>query len=792
MNSSAGHDGEESTSQWAARLVRPDDRELENLAFTTFKDAGHRFQLGAGDQAVVSSAFSYLHRGRPGSEVLVLALPRGRHDVALGVALAVQCTQLDRLATPLAALLCPWKGSIVVVGQNTAVQSRLGELQIDGVYMRGGVANALRTYRVRNDGMLAGPDGSVSEHGGGSGRLLYLNTRTQWPQLPAEKDPLVIIDATKIGRSSNVGRALEWADAHGARHVIVVSHLGDRSSFLELERAGRTPLAFDLAREMREPLVHELGHAAGDAALSSNELLHLPEPTVRVRPVGADELAHHLFVGLTALRNAPGSQETWPYAVVRAHRLLTGLRRLVDDMDAYNRAAAVDPWLTSFGSALRAVERAAELPRVRSRWRTFSVAQWGTVRHSAIEACQALEMTNPKLEALVDEIDRALRDPDRTVLVRTADGVGATSLPNTLAERLGADALGRVHVMRCGEVRPWLEATSGPVTEIFPGAPAAWDGSWLFTGESTDRVVLAYPFEVRWVARSGERHLRDLQTDRQAFFDRFGFGASPTSSLTIGIPPVSPPPRNELATLQVQDLWERILELDEPPPAEYDAADRVVRHGARSSAATLQVKTDDGRTHLVPCDHEVEVFVGGRYRIRLADELRIGDVMLYTTGTGRESLFTRLVAASHRALGVDDLDLVMRRFRDACRRIHTNEGSWAAGNRALEAAGASAGTQLQAWATGDTIAPADPEDVRIVAAIANDQQLSDNWFRIQALATELRSLHQRLGRVLSAAIAEALDGGGPHVRRVSQLVGADAAEIFDEFTSATITDIEKP
>src|SRR5690606_10283739 len=150
-------------------------------------------------QALVAVAFWYLHRARPGPEVMVLQVPRGEHDVALCVALAAQVSQLNRLSSVATALLCPWKGSIVVVGHNTAVQSRLGDVQVRGARLQGGVANALRVYRLRRDGDLAAPDGSVCRHTGGWGRLLYLNTRIGWPAVSSEKDPLVIVDATRIG-----------------------------------------------------------------------------------------------------------------------------------------------------------------------------------------------------------------------------------------------------------------------------------------------------------------------------------------------------------------------------------------------------------------------------------------------------------------------------------------------------------------------------------------------------------------------------------------------------------------
>src|SRR5690606_9560265 len=102
------------------------------------------------------------------------------------------------------------------------------------------------------------------------------------------------------------------------------------------------------------------------------------------------------------------------------------------------------------GSAARVVEGASELPRPKSRWKTFARTRWGTARFATLEAYRAAEARNPKLDALIDEIDRALRDEDRTVLVRTADRVGASALRETIAHLLGKEALDRVEIARVG------------------------------------------------------------------------------------------------------------------------------------------------------------------------------------------------------------------------------------------------------------------------------------------------------------------------------------------------------
>ena len=52
---------------------------------------------------------------------------------------------------------------------------------------------------------------------------------------------------------------------------------------------------------------------------------------------------------------------------------------------------------------------------------------------------------------------------------------------------------------------------------------------------------------------------------------------------------------------------------------------------------------------------------------------------------------------------------------------------------------------------------------------------------MEAVARELRGLHIKLGRVVSGALREALEGEGPSLEKVRSVLDSEGLEILDEF-----------
>jgi len=238
--------------------------------------------------------------------------------------------------------------------------------------------------------------------------------------------------------------------------------------------------------------------------------------------------------------------------------------------------------------------------------------------------------------------------------------------------------------------------------------------------------------------------------------------------------------------------------------------DRIVTN-ATEAADAIATDTTAGRNHIIPAGESIDLcslvlddqtiwwlseddaigtLIQERYRHRLVSDLRPGDLIVVPRGEGREELFSRLVEAMHTSGDVKDLDFMLARFRKACATLYRSSGNnWAAVGRQMKAAKASAWFQTQAWAEGETIAPDDPSDVKVVAKLAGDDQLLLGWRGVSAVAKEVRGLHVRLGRIVSKALSEAVEGEGPNLAKVRSALSDDVVEILDEFVIRRIVHI---
>jgi hypothetical protein len=90
-----------------------------------------------------------------------------------------------------------------------------------------------------------------------------------------------------------------------------------------------------------------------------------------------------------------------------------------------------------------------------------------------------------------------------------------------------------------------------------------------------------------------------------------------------------------------------------------------------------------------------------------------------------------------------------------------------------------------------TIAPDDHNDIARIGRIAGDRLIEEQARRIDAMATEVRGLHIRLGHLLSAAMADAATGGGSNLEALTAIVGdVDVSELLEEFELRTVQRIE--
>jgi hypothetical protein len=213
----------------------------------------------------------------------------------------------------------------------------------------------------------------------------------------------------------------------------------------------------------------------------------------------------------------------------------------------------------------------------------------------------------------------------------------------------------------------------------------------------------------------------------------------------------------------------------------------MVPTGPRTVLARPVTLEPGDTVYWLPANARVEVFVGNRYTTVEATNLTSGMKLLIPRGETRDELYQRLQQAASRDTDVMTVGILLARFRKAVWSLYDQAGSWDEVARGLRTRGSSVtnGQTCRLWATGDAIAPDDVEDIRRVGWLTRNQALTAEraWEHLGTLADELRRLHRELGRLLSAAIAEAASGDhGSAIGKLSELcAGIDPAEILEEF-----------
>lgn len=487
-----------------------------------------------------------------------------------------------------------------------------------------------------------------------------------------------------------------------------------------------------------------------------------------------------------------------PFGVARATRLITTMTRCVSDVSTYNQLAVDDPRSSNMFSLDRQLQR--DGGRFGGAWHGFEQGRWAGLRGGALEAYKTISISNPKAHALVDLLDQISRRPHvPQVVVRTSNRTAAMATIDTLSREAG-DILNRMNVavLSWSERLPWNDEDS---IEILPAAPPVVLHPILWSAEASEHIILAYKHELPLINSQWRTGVRDVNASLSAAFGVLGLGVAPHWDPKITLPsehidtgqsPV------QIAGADLEQMLERMRALEEVEQGADDLAtsrpSSTAMDSVHATKLLVPIKLEDGRVWWVDPERSVDVLIANRYCQRLVEALIPGDRVVIPRGDGRESVFARLVAAHHRDADVVDLDFLLLRFRKACLRLYRDAGdNWAEVARQLESNGASAVHQAKAWAEGSTLAPAEPSDVRLVAELAGDTNLSEGWSRIAATAELLRTDHQQLGRLVSGALGELASGTeGQNIRNLTARLGQGAAEILDEFLVATVRTIGAP
>lgn len=777
---------------------------LERLRRLRFTDSSVRVDHGPLDEATLNLIRYVLAETR---QNLVLALPQGRHDIAVALGILLQ---LNRLGARFRRRFdgAGFDGPLVVVGLNVNLTDRLRRLKIGAENL----SDALRAQRVRADGTVTDLRGTISPARAWGDGLLYLNTSLGWPPLPQVRPGLVIIDRTSFRNPDTLDAALCWAAQHQAGRVVVLSTIGEPHP-PDLKDANRW-LRWGWTPGLRRDVGQELGRPRARGPLSTNALLCVPRCPIQLVEFQAPALTRLRRRCLSSIAAARGTNLPFPPRVAEAVQLVNLLAGTWGKLATADRYAAQEPRGVSTTTLRRTLRerRDGDLPK---DWGGFRETLWPDLRRDVLELADLIEEYNPRLEVLRATLDWALvHRKDFLILVRAQTRAAALALTQDLLEAdpaleqlmSGDSGTPRLRVVSYGERLPWALR---PTVEVHVGVPPPWRRACLLGGEGTEHVLVVDPDEAHWA----KRVLLGLDKEWETTLEETA------AELNLDYPPTPhvPEPRTVYGPVAVDDRGNEdvvtpmpAFDLDRMFAAFTSALGKVDRgeddpsSDARTPAGTRsvlarQVTLEPGNTqYWLPVDATAEVLVGSRYSSIPVSALTAGTTLLIPRGETRQELYERLLEAAHRDADVAAVTMVLDRFRKATWALHDLYGSWDAAARALRIRGSSVlgGQTCRNWAEGRVIAPDDVYDIRRVAWLTkrDDLTMDRTWERIGIIATELRRLHRELGRVLSGAIGEAASGrSGENLRKISELCGGiDPGEVLEEFELRQIRSVSGP
>lgn len=764
---------------------------LNRLHAVELRDYGQRIMPGPVDTASMTLVRRTLATE---GENLLLALPRGVHDFAIFCGLVIQLIRVGARASDSSSRL-GFDGPVVVVGLDTQILRRLRDVTVASHHL----GLTLLPLRLRSDGQITHASGSLrpppSRWLAASDRVLYLNTRVGWPRLPEGITAgVIVIDRTSFRDERIFDRALAWAKTNGAGTTVVIADLGDKLTTERLRSLGKLSIWPWVPKLLRRASSASTGEY-GDSALLTNRLLGTRRANIEVALCVAplvEPLFTRCFARLAAARKV---KAPYPRPLVAVKRLLNHLVSCVGSVEEYDQWAALDHRTSSLASLRLAIER-SDTRAFHGPWRGFGETRWAELRLEALQLHDAVNQENPKLFALallLDELHQAIEPPD--VVVRVTNQAAGNALATDLLDygfEMSQDD-GPLTWAPLARRFPWAGQER---IEVYPGTPAPWRRTALWTGEGTRGVFLTYQFERRWLNASLELLARETRSTLAGAFERFSLGP---------LPPIAWPESATVAhTFEVQESPSETLTaavdlaFDLTALFDVDQDDHHVRRrgatdGVRIKGVPIEVEPG-GEWWWVRVNDSVEVLRRGIYRELAPNKLRAGDLIIVPRGEGRDALFARIIEARHSKGDLRAFETALSRIGRAVRSVYlASGGRWSEVRRKMRDRGSSVSPQaIRRWGMGETIAPRDAEDIKRIGNLAGDEILIKQHTQIAHIAEEIRSLHRKIGRVLSAAMKEAIDGGGPNVNALADILGfADVEELLDEFHLRTVLRVDK-
>jgi len=688
-----------------------------------------------------------------------------------------------------------WPGSLslLLVSSRTEVREHYLNLRIE----RQPLALALPLARIRADGEPA----VIPVRGGSSAqrpRLYHLSRPflldAPWPK----RIRAVIVDHAVGTFDDHITRIRHLAARRGIRSVI---HLctDPFAPFLEELRASGVPIwiwdHYGLATDFADQIAtgdgssgHPLGVSAGQfeniAAGIGHHVLVCRHPILEA---AARRLWGNLGTVQRTFGDAPGFGI--PRAIRAAYGTYYTMLQMLVPLPIYEEEAR-NLW------GIRPVSRRiadleAFAPLLRDEAPDLAEVYWPSLIQDLKEMQAALEVGNPKYDALVEQIHESQKQEKGLVIV----------CPNRATKRMLQLCLRAREGLRLSEVTEReddqtvrlvtykeLRTLASCDMLLLPGQFSLGRRQYALTAAAPGIFYLAYGDEADRIERqvagihhtlagmAGPKERQQAWAALTAFTSRAQLPEAGSEAIMPAIKFVRIEGKKVSRRAVTAD---RVADLSLWTPfatSEYDlvggqdtlSSDREealcspdVAFPSRQNALVpaLRIEFVDGFCYAEPGSRMTVLLPAtGKSDDRIVDGLRSEDIVIFVDGDQRRQLYEAVLERieHHPAMGVTYI--LVRYWQQAVREGFLRSGmTYGDFLQALQRLGSHMETipGVRCWVTGQVLGPRDPKDIWRVGKVLTDEVLVQEWKEIRKALRRVRGLHVSLARKLNRIIVEA-------------------------------------
>ncbi len=688
-----------------------------------------------------------------------IAHPGGRSRLPLLAAVHAAALQLPGFPSPLASRR---HGPAVLATRQIVRRDEVQRVNAKGIP----ISPALHPVRLRTDGLCAPLNGGRPGAIELTNRLIF--ARDLPPDLPLS--PAVVIIDGGAEDDTYVQSALGWARSLGAPAVI-------------FEDSAQRRLQTDV-----------ISYSCGWAAINVEQAT-VPDPVVRLAQIRGHASVinagaqYGLAKAATLLSDARRRRQSIPEPLLSAATLWRRLDELAVPLDIYDAACPRwhSPTLSERLDDLCGVGVAA-FP---TGWHTWAEMCWAGIKEGLASTREALSEYNPKASLLVDVVDAQLsggRPVDITLPSRIARDA---TLRQLAAAGVVMPVDGRLVVRSLGD--PDSHGLRHPTLLIAP--PGSALRHRLTAGDIGPLNVLCYEHEVNALrsvlAHNLDEQLipggpildltpagRDLQIDQPVNVPDVVLTVATTHTAINTRTAPRLVDRSDLADAAgLAALTSATGPVDLPDgEGDEDPHSRTARLPAAIAVVPLTVVAigdDRPRVACVPVNRTIVRILGSR--ATRVPVLAVEPTMLVADIEGPVA-FERLRSMLTDVRG-GVTRMLLAAWAQALDTAMTGSGGARELARRLSSEGSTVGSNaVAAWSDADRIGPRDPGDIARVGRIAAHPIVEHNAAAIADTMGRLRTLHQEVGRVITATIA----GDEPSGTELEKLLGPDALSVVNE------------